>query len=172
MKKLLLLLLLIPNLVMAELTLYRCEPEGVTDGDLNVIKSINKMAQDAKECNSSCKKTNRTIKTKINERANKILVEEYENGIYKDSQMYESTEAWFNVKGEPIRTGDTVQIFDKENWTYKSGIGLVSSTTTAGYMQSQRVVTLKDGKYFSTYEYSDHVVDRIGSYYPYQACGK
>ena len=172
MKKLILLLLLIPNLVMAELTLYRCDPEGRTDGDPNEIKSVNKMAQNAKECNSSCKKTNRTIKTKINERTNKILVEEYENGMFKDSEMYESTEARFNVKGEPIQEGNTVQIFDKENWTYKSGMGLVSSTNTAGHPQAQRVVMLKDGKFSSTYEYSDSVKERVGSYYPYQACGK
>ena len=172
MKKLLLLLFLIPNLAIAELTLYICYPDGKTDGDPNVIKSINKMAQNAKECNSSCKKTNWTIKTKINEKTNKILVEMYENGIYKDSTMYESSKATFNVKGEPIQAGDTVQIFDKENWTYKSGIGLVSSTNTDGWPQAQRVVMLKDGKYSSTYKYSDFVKERVGSYYPYQACGK
>ena len=171
MKKLLLLLFLIPNLVMAELTLYRCDQNGKTDGDPNVIKSINKMAQDAKECNSSCKKTNWTIKTKINEKANKILVEEYENGIYRNSHMYESSEASLNVKGEPIQAGDTVQIFDKQNWTYKSGIGLVSSTSTAGYMPGQRVVRMKDGKFFMTYEYTNQPI-LIPGYYPYQACGK
>ena len=109
--------MVMPNLVMAELTLYRCDPEGRTDGDPNEIKSVNKMAQNAKECNSSCKKTNRTIKTKINERTNKILVEEYENGMFKASTMYESSKATFNVKGEPIKAGDTVQIFDKENFS-------------------------------------------------------
>jgi len=164
--------MVMPNLVMAELTLYRCDPEGRTDGDPNEIKSVNKMAQNAKECNSSCKKTNRTIKTKINERTNKILVEEYENGMFKASTMYESSKATFNVKGEPIKAGDTVQIFDKENWTYKSGIGLVSSTNTDGWPQGQRVVMLKDGKYSSTYKYSDFVKETTGSYYPYQACGK
>ena len=172
MKKLILLLFLIPNLVMAELTIYSCSPFDVSFGDPNETKNIIKMAQNAKECNSSCKKTNRTIKTKINERANKILVEMYENGIYKDSTMYESSEASFNMAGEPIYKGDTVQIFDKENWTYKSGIGLVSSTNTDGWPQAQRVVMLKDGKYSSTYKYSDFTKERVGSYYPYQACGK
>jgi len=152
---------------MAELTLYRCEREGLTDGDPNKIKNSNKMAQDAKECNSSCRKTNRTIKTKINERANKILVEEYENGIFKHSQMYESTEAIFNVNGKPIQEGNKVQIFDKDNWTYKSGIGLLS-----GFVQQQRVVMLKDGKYFSTYEYFGPEENFFATYYPYQACGK
>jgi hypothetical protein len=156
---------------MAELTFYRCDPDGKTDGDPNVIKSINKMAQNAKECNSSCKKTNWTIKTKINERANKILVEMYENGIYIDSTMYESSEASFNIKGEPIQEGETVQIFDKENWAYRSGRGLASSTSTANWM-GQRVIKMKDGKYFSTYEYAFDYTGLIPGYYPYQACGK
>ena len=166
MKKLLLLLFLIPNLVMAELTIYRCDPDGKTDGDPNVIKSINKMAQNAKECNSSCKKTNWTIKTKINERANKILVEEYDNGIYKDSKMYESSEPMISsYNNKPMSEGDEVQIFDKKNWTFRSGKDLLANT-------GQRVVRMKDGKFSSTYEYAFDLADLIPGYYPYQACGK
>ena len=157
--------MVMPNLVMAELTLYRCDPEGRTDGDPNEIKSVNKMAQNAKECNSSCKKTNRTIKTKINERTNKILVEEYENGMFKASEMYESTEPMISYNNRPMREGNEVQIFDKKNWTYRSGRDLIGES-------GQRVVMLKDGKYSSTYEYSDSVKETTGSYYPYQACGK
>ena len=169
MKKLLLLLFLMPNLVMAELTIYNCNPEGYmkgggyTKGDPNVEKSIIKMARDAKECNSNCKKTNQTIKTKINESTNKILVDRYKNGIHEHSTVYESSEPFISsYNNRPMREGDEVQIFDKKNWTFKSGRQLIGES-------GQRTVMLRDGKYFSTYDYFGK--NYYGGY-PLQECGK
>ena len=69
MKKLLLLLFLIPNLVMGEsqLEIYDCV----------ISNDINQSHRNASECNNFCKKTGRFVKFKVNENNNKILMSYY-----------------------------------------------------------------------------------------------
>lgn len=117
---------------MADFTLYNCTEKN------NVEKSF----KNSMECNAHCKKTNRSIKIKVNEKSNKVQIDLFENGNFIVSSLLENTE---NViyNDRLLETGDRLEILDRDNWTYKSG--LHTNPKIAGY----RVTKLRDGKYFS-----------------------
>jgi len=134
MKKLLLLLFLIPNLVMGEsqLEIYDCV----------ISNDINQSHRNASECNNFCKKTGRFVKFKVNENNNKILMSYYKkNGNFLFSQILKDDDDSF-VGGRLVGVGDKVNIFDENNWTYTSG------SLVIGIFPHVRKIELREGKEF------------------------
>jgi len=192
MKKLLLLLFLIPNLVMAEDSKWKRQAKPSEQPTINIeeetdpqasqelqskplknkktltlydcadTESVEKGFWNAKECNQNCKKTKRLMQFKVNQQYNQVLLIE----TYEDGSTYEKI-----LKSDGTSVADAqrsqtyykiLEIFDEDHWEFTAG-------QPGRY---KRTHSFKNGKWASyIWQSKENSVLNYGLL-PYQECGK
>ena len=146
-------LLLITSQVFAkELTIYDCAIKGDVETSHN----------NAKECNSSCVKTNKTVKFKVNEDANIVKIIYYVDGTPKYQTVLKNEDQDF-LDQNNFSLPKELTIFDKDNWKYSSHL------KSAGIWQ-HRTTYLENGKSFHQIFFGEQLVEL--SRPPVNECGK
>jgi hypothetical protein len=146
------LLLLTSQVFAKELTIYDCAIKGDIETSHN----------NAKECNSACVKTNKTVKFKVNEDANIVKIIYYVDGTPKgQTVLKEKDQTFTNLNTFSLPTELT--IFDKDNRQYGSSSSLVG-------IWSHRRTYLENGKSFHQIFFGEQLVEL--SRPPVNECGK
>ena len=192
MKKLLLLLFLLPNLVMAEDSKWKRKvtpvekPSNNTEQEIGPsvsrelqskplknkktltiyacedTDSLEKGFWNAKECNQNCKKTKRLLQFKVNQQYNKVLLIYTRDDGSTYEEVLESNGISYTDAGITRRIYKVLEIFDEDHWEYIAG-------SPGRY---KRTKSFKNGKWAnymwdSSNEPIKHDAILIG-----QACGK